>query len=462
MRRLAILGLGLALAALSLLFLPHSARAADMLIVSDIHFNPFADRTLVDRLATAGPQQWAGILSGETTRMSVYGADTDWKLFDSALAAMSAQPKPDAVLVPGDFLAHRFRSLFDASATDHSDAAYRAFVIKTMRFVALELEMHFPHTPILPALGNNDAICGDYELRPGGTFLAATADIASGMIGPTAGSAFRKSWRALGDYVVPTPGEKGQSIVVLNTNFFSPHYRNACGAPADGNPAIASLSWLHRVLADAVAAHRKVWLLYHIPPGVDAYATAQHASCPIAPVPMFAASDGAEFRRLMLRYRQAIIIAFAGHVHMDGFRLLRNDGKAFGLVMMNPALSPIFGQNPAFRRIRVTSDGAIADETVYDLANLRGASSGAAPRWQREMDFDTTWDLPRFDVPNLETLYRRLDRVAAARERWFDDYAVQGPARRDIDAANAAIYRCTAGHDQSAAFAHCSCEGTAR
>src|SRR5260370_38120687 len=80
-------------------------------------------------------------------------------------------PEPAFVLISDDFLAYAFRREFDASASDHSDAAYRIFVRKTMQFLGQQLEQTFPATPILPALGNNDEECGDYQIQPGGPFL---------------------------------------------------------------------------------------------------------------------------------------------------------------------------------------------------------------------------------------------------------------------------------------------------
>src|SRR5207244_12743148 len=95
-------------------------------------------------------------------------------------------PRPAFVPLPGDFLAHNFRREFDAAAADHSDAAYRRFVRKTMQFVALQLTTTFPDTPILPALGNNDAVCGDYRLQPDGSFLADTSPIVRTLVGSIA------------------------------------------------------------------------------------------------------------------------------------------------------------------------------------------------------------------------------------------------------------------------------------
>ena len=157
-----------AVLALVLAFFAVSPAAAEgrFLALSDIHFDPMADPALVDRLNAAPPEAWAGIFATSADKsLGRYGRDTDWPLFVSALAAMKkAAPRPDFVVMAGDFLAHGFRAAFDRAAKNHSDAAYRAFVLRTMRFVALQLERSFPKTPILPVLGNNDSYCGDYRL----------------------------------------------------------------------------------------------------------------------------------------------------------------------------------------------------------------------------------------------------------------------------------------------------------
>jgi len=76
----------------------------------------------------------------------------------------------------------------------------------------------------------------------------------------------------------------------VNTNFLSVHYRNACGSPAEGDPGQATLVWLEAELAAAKAVGERVWRIYHIPPGIDGYATLRQGSCPQAIVPMWKAS----------------------------------------------------------------------------------------------------------------------------------------------------------------------------
>src|SRR5271166_4100797 len=63
-----------------------AAARAKFLIVSDIHFNPMADPTLVPELAAADPGQWEPILQRtQPTAFSPYGQDTNWWLLQSAL-----------------------------------------------------------------------------------------------------------------------------------------------------------------------------------------------------------------------------------------------------------------------------------------------------------------------------------------------------------------------------------------
>jgi hypothetical protein len=437
----------------------HNAAASEVLVLTDIHFNPLADKALAEPLAAAPAEQWPTILDRGRERMSNYTEDSDWKLLRATLDELQTQNKPDVVLIAGDFLAHGFRDAFNRSVAAHDDVAYRRFVVKTIRFLALELENALPKTPILPALGNNDSDCGDYAIRPGGAYLADTAAIVAGMIGSAADENFAPSWTALGSYAVDDPAQPGFRVIGLNDNYFSTHYRNSCGGDGDGNPARATLAWLNRALADAAAAQRKVILLYHIPPGTDAFATARHDACPVTPVPLLAEPYAGELHALMQRYKDTIVAHIAGHLHTDAFRVLRSGDKLFGFVMIAPAISPIFGQNPSFRRFTLGDDGTISAVNTYYLANLGDAVAGAAPQWRAEASFERTWNLPHFDTSSLETLYRRLGISDAAQQRWTETYAVQGPASAVVTLQNFSVYRCSVGGDQSSDFARCLCGG---
>jgi sphingomyelin phosphodiesterase acid-like 3 len=92
---------------------------------------------------------------------------------------------------------------------------------------------------------------------------------------------------------------------------------------------------------------------------------------------------------LLRRYADTVAASFAGHTHMDDFRLIGDAGGFYAFTLITPALSPIFGQNPAFRTVMYDSAGGILDHTTYTLTNLPEATaSGGAPAiWRAEYTF---------------------------------------------------------------------------
>jgi sphingomyelin phosphodiesterase acid-like 3 len=122
------------------------------LLISDIHFDPFADPAIVGELVAADVHAWRGIFEGSrATKFAPYGSDSNYPLMRSALeAARRLLPRPDFVLYAGDYLAHEFEAKFDAAAGGGPEA-YRRFVIKTMTFVSDRLREAFPEAPVSTA-----------------------------------------------------------------------------------------------------------------------------------------------------------------------------------------------------------------------------------------------------------------------------------------------------------------------
>jgi sphingomyelin phosphodiesterase acid-like 3 len=441
--------------------------AGQFLMLSDLHFDPMADPRQVDRLSAAEPAEWQTILesSGEAG-LGRYGADTNWMLLSSALRqAAETLPHPAFLLLPGDFLAHHFRRAFDAAATAHSDAAYRLFVRKTMMFLAQQLERAFPYTPILPALGNNDEVCGDFLLQPGGPFLADMLPIVQRLVGSDGSPRFDRDWTGYGNYGATVHGIR---VLSVNTVFFSPRYRNACGVPGDPNPARATLAWLEAELAAAKQAQAPVWMVYHVPPGIDGLATLQRGACPDEIIPMWDQAYAEPFFALLHRYADTVAASFAGHTHMDDFRLIGDAGGSYAFTLITPALSPIFGQNPAFRTVFYDSAGGILDQTTYDLTNLPEATAnGGSPAiWRAEYTFTQAWRLPRVDLPSLAHLYAITGNVTQDRDRWHMLFPVSSPvywprfsASGDGGVQAVRAFRCATGNALLPDYRQCYCGG---
>jgi hypothetical protein len=418
------------------------AATLPFLWLSDIHFNPMADPALVNRLAAAQPAQWESILDTSSPDFARFGQDTNWPLFHSAIVACKrVQPDLAFIIVTGDLLAHHFREQFNRSAAVHDDAAFRQFERRTVEFVALELKQIAPGAPVVVALGNNDSDCGDYLLEPHGPFLEDTGGIVSGLAHLSEDPAFTKSWTASGSYVMRHPTLAHYQIIVINSVLFSTRYKNVCGHdPAD--PGADLLKWLRATLGDAERQHQKVWLVYHIPPGIDAYSTARSKKI----VPFWVSSYSDEFHELAARYENTIAATFAGHTHVDDFRLIGIPQAEKSLVLIGPALSPNIGQNPAFRIVKFKSNGRLADLSTYFFVN---------PAWKLEYSFDNAWGVHRPDISNYEKLYGRIEKSPEIRERWTLFYSVSHPEAGSITPANFQAFYCASGNSTIAGYRAC-------
>jgi sphingomyelin phosphodiesterase acid-like 3 len=443
-----VLLLALAFAALGCI--PVAAQSAShttanrFLILSDLHFNPMADARLVRRLEAAEPAQWAGILGGSnSTAFSQYGQDTNWWLLRSALdQARTTIPRPAFIIVDGDSLAHHFPQTYQNITHDEDREHYRRFVFKTMQFLALQLRKRYPSTKVFLTPGNNDDECGNYSIEAGGRFLHDTADLVRNLA--HGDDQMRASWESLGSFEVAHPTLRGVRIISLNSIFFSEKYQaekfnDNCAVVPSGGPKEA-FAWLEARLSEAEAAHQKVWLMFHIPPGVDGFSTVEQYQnvakgkpageqvCTSAIVPMWVPEWTSRFDSLLEKYRTTVTVALAGHTHTDDFRVIDSSSSDPPYVLINPAISPIYNQNPAFRTATYSKDGSLLDASVYYLTNLTYASSTTPGEWQVEYTFSKQWKMSRIDGANLAALYGRIKSDENARNQWMKLYNTSSSA----------------------------------
>jgi len=389
------------------LLVASSALAEKFLSVSDIHFNPFADPAIVTKLEAADVSQWDAILASSTiTALSTYGSDLNAPLLQSALGEMQKQiPSPAFVLISGDFLAHDFDKLYQQFATDKSPAAYTAFVAKTIAYVAAAFRKMYPDARIYPTLGNNDSDCGDYAVASNGAFLKNFRDVWSPIV---RSRSFDRRFATGGYYHADIPTLDDVRIIALNTNFFSTNYKNPCGKPGP-DPGLRELEWLDAELRLARLLGKRVWLLFHIPPGIDVYDTIQYGgACPDAKSGTFWKDEYArKYLRITAAHRRTIAGSFAGHTHQDEFRIATGD-----FIHITPSVTPIFGNNPAFEIVDVARNGDVAGYTAWHLPNV------TAP-WVREYSFDEAYGKTTYDTATLAQLAASIGSDAATREKYF-------------------------------------------
>jgi sphingomyelin phosphodiesterase acid-like 3 len=400
--------------------------------LSDIHFDPFADGggELVGKLAAARPAQWATILAGAGSRLGGYGEDTDYPLLASTLKSVTKVRRPQVAIVTGDLLAHEFEQQYDTYAKNKSKAAYDAFVDKTIAFLSLELGAALPRTQFVFALGNSDSYCGDYELEPGGAFLAHTARSWRSLVARGAGApSFGAEFPELGSYVARMPVAGGR-FVALNDVYWSRRYQDACGS-GTAEPGAAEMAWLEGAVKSAPAG-RPLWLLMHIPPGIDVYASTHSAE----PVPTFAA--GFEEGLTGVLGTRSFAAGVAGHLHMSTWRLVP-PGPSTGAtpVLGVPSISPVFENNPAYLVLKVNPKNAgILDYTAYTL-DLSAPEGG----WTREYSFDGAYGVRGFDAAALRQVQGKLRDDQAMRAKW-ERYYNSGSGRGGIDETNYRDFLC--------------------
>ncbi len=466
--------------ALMVVICPASASAQQrpsgntFLIASDLHFNPMADASLVPDLVASDPAKWEAILDrSKSTAFSQYGEDTNWWLLRSSLDAMRATlPHPAFILVAGDLLAHHYEQTFSQTAHNSNREDYRKFVAKTVEFQALQLRKRFPETKILLTPGNNDDDCGDYDIEAGGPYLH---DTAGGMRKLARGDdKFSKSWEALGSYDIANPAIRGARIISLNTVLFSNKYQaenfsQNCAVVPSTAPADL-FSWLEGRLSRAKEAHEKVWLMFHIPPGMDGFSSIQQylsqlkqhpneppaQACESSLVPMWAPQWTAQFDALLEKYSGTVVAAFAGHTHTDDFRVINSGTKNAAFVLINPAISPIYNQNPSFRVATFAKDSSITDASVYYLTNLLFADSTTPGEWKREYTFSQEWKMRDVNATNLAVVYGEVQSDETQRAQWLKLYNTSSSAAHLPAGMTPGLYCAIEGLDAKS-YGNCFC-----
>lgn len=331
--------------------------SAKFISIADIHFNPFADCSVfknsckvIDKLRAAKYQEWATIFSqyGDKAITSNFH-DTNYPLLVTTLNELqriNQQEKPAFVLILGDFLGHDFRRLYKKYSKDKTQEGYQAFVKKTLQYLTYEFEHVFPNIDVYPVVGNNDTYSGDYKFIPKGQFFQDATDIWSVLIKNKINQLnFKKEFPIAGYYKVMIPLTENHQLIILNTVLFSAHNRNKTVKEF----ALGELQWLNKQLQEAEEHHQKILLAYHIPAGIDVYATLKAKFRELSEFWYPGYSE--QLKNELQKYPNSVSSIFAGHIHMDTYQAITLRNFANTPVRITPSISPIYGNNPGFKVI---------------------------------------------------------------------------------------------------------------
>ncbi len=138
------------------------------------------------------------------------------------------------------------------------------------------------------------------------------------------------------------------------------------------------------------------------------------------------------------------------------FRLIGNQGRERKFVLIDPAMSPVYKQNPGFRVVSYRSDGSVADQSTYHLTNLKSASKTSPGRWRKEYTFTRKWKARELNATSQGDVYSRVVANDRVRDRWLKLYAVSGPAEQGEKPVVRGLYRAVESPDV-ASYKTCFC-----
>ena len=454
------------------------------LLLSDIHLDPFHDPARFERLRITPITGWAGILYGPASptqsddfahlqqTCGARGIDTPPALLQSSLrAAHERQLHPLLVTVSGDLMAHQFDCRFHTLAPSATDAEYSAFAAKTVAFIALQLHQTFPGTPIYFALGNNDSGCKDYREDPDSAFLRTDGvSFSADALSPSNRAAILHDFSQLGDYAITLPAPIAHTRLIVLQDIFESKRYTACSGASDDHAAANQIAWLRAQLSSARADHVHVWVMAHIPPGIDSYANfAKHRDiCGGKDPEMFLAST--DLANTLADFPDVIRLTLFGHTHMDEFRVFTApDGKPIPAKLV-PSITPVNGNNPAFTIAEIEpSTALLKDYAVYAASNQTGTDT----KWSEEYRYSTTYQLPDLSGASLAKLTTSFvdDKSGAspaskAYQQFFyvgEPGAAQGLTASMKAAAMQLVwptYACAIAHPDAASYRTCACPAT--
>jgi len=400
--------------------------------VSDVHFNPFYDPSLLASLQAAPVTEWAGLFAGSgVTSPGTWGDPTNYPLLQRLTDALRTQePRPAIVVFGGDLLVQDFPSIFRLLAPTQDEAAMKAFALKTVTFVVQQIRASLGTTPVYFTLGNWDSYADSFGLLPDDPFLADTAGVFRDgfLLGTVDGATFEPTYRTGGYYAAEVPGSS-LVVVGLDTIFLAPQSPSGTAAAV-----IQELDWLEVTLGAARASGRPVWIVTHVPPGGDLATTGSDVD-PQGHVtqPTMLLQGGAQDRLLAIlaAHRDVVTAVFTGHTHMDEYRLA-------GIALQGlPGVTSLLGNSPAFKTFTVSPDTTLLDYVSWTL-DLGNASAAFQPSYT----FSTAYGLADPLASALPALLPQLRSVPATQSGYRERYGSGHAPGKPITDLNWPVYWC--------------------
>jgi hypothetical protein len=164
---------------------------------------------------------------------------------------------------------------------------------------------------------------------------------------------------------------------------------------------------------------------------------------------MWTAEITKRFDALMDKYQGIFAMSFAGHTHMDDFRVYSNPNPILA-IRTTPAVSPAFGNNPGISTF--TFDGKTGE--INDVKTFYTPLSSNNAPWGLEYQFSGAYGLKSYNAATLAKLALRIRSKGSAYKSYQKYYDVSA-APSPITDSNLPVYSCSETSFSSASFKAC-------
>jgi sphingomyelin phosphodiesterase acid-like 3 len=263
-------------------------------------------------------------------------------------------------------------------------------------------------------MGNNDSGCRDYEEDHNSGYLDRGAkSFASAVLSKSNQQEILQEFPEFGDYNVKLPAPFTDTHLIVLQDIFEARKYTTCEGKDSDSEGKEQVEWLTQQLKAAKAKGEHVWVMAHIPPGIDAYSTANKGNiCTDGDKPgVFLNSEA--LGDAISDYASTVSLVLLGHTHMDEMRLYTSAAGAVP-ARLTPSISPVDGNYPSFTvGVADPKKAELLDYTVYAASN----QTGIGATWSEEYDYGKTYGFSSFSGKSVATLTSGLiaDKTASSK-----------------------------------------------
>jgi sphingomyelin phosphodiesterase acid-like 3 len=301
-------------------------------------------------------------------------------------------------------------------------------------------------------------------LSPNSDFLKAAGDSITANFPKSERKAARDSFAETGSYSVSLPMAHAR-LIVLDDLFFSKNY-SSCPGYSGASGKSLQLTRLAKWLADARTANEKVWVMAHLPSGVDAFSTLRRGACKGSPAMTLSSAGPANLDDLtaaLLDAADVIQLGIFAHTHEDEIKLLEKQPSGGAAqtkqaaipIKVVPSISPINGNLPSITVAEI--DPATA--TLIDYKVIAGSQTVA---WKEQYDYAGDYGEASFSADSVRDLITKFAADSSGKDKASQNYIHNFLTGKQTSLLSLAwpAYVCTMTEETASGFSKCACNSS--